>query len=220
MPAAMRENLKKVDAVHRKRLLLCIERMLGERTLEHKDESYIKESLAFLKSPSVDCDVSFQNPAFQHRVYKCEKKLEDCEVVDQLHNKTDEGFIPYLPHVGQVATSALPQPMIVTKTQPAQEEDTTSVEKLQLLMQEKKEIHERELQLEQAKKKGLLNEIVELTGALKESTLGISRTVKDQTQVCLYAYRFAFPLVIRVTMLCPLHHAVEARPHEALCRAE
>lgn len=186
MPSATRtpHDEKKVDAVHRKRLLASIERMLDERTLKHQDESFVKESLEFLKTQAVDPDdVSLLSPAFQHRVYNCEKKLENYRSLDQHTSKLDDRNTSYLPEVGTVTSSAMPQPIAAAKARPTQEEDTISVEKLQLLMQEKKEIHERELQLEQAKKKGLLGEIVELTGALKESTLGISRTVKDQTQV-------------------------------------
>eukprot|EP00981_Chlorochromonas_danica_P009692 scaffold2799_cov159-Ochromonas_danica.AAC.9 len=76
--------------------------------------------------------------------------------------------------------SPKPKPFISQATTPSEAEETTSAERIQVLLQARKDMYEQELEQEYGRKKELLEDLVGITGALKESTLGIHQTVRKQ----------------------------------------
>lgn len=121
----------------------------------------------------------------QQQLSECNRKLAEFKGPDKAVRADRDRVLQSAP----VASPALAAPSAAADDM----DDETSADKIQSLLQAQRDMHEKELQREHAKKAVLLEDLVQLTDALKESTLGISHSVKDQNvqldEIQLFALR-------------------------------
>jgi len=94
--------------------------------------------------------------------------------------------------IAPVNVGTINKATVIENVEDKEVDDKVSGEKIQKLLQQQKDIHSKELAEEQRTKNALLQELTDLTGILKNSTLDINRSVLFQNQQLTDIQKFAF----------------------------
>eukprot|EP01040_Poterioochromonas_malhamensis_P014881 gene14881-16560_t len=108
------------------------------------------------------------------------------------HFNTEEEVERREIHIALANVGTINKATIIENVEDKEVDDKVSGEKIQKLLQQQKDIHSKELAEEQRTKNALLQELTDLTGILKNSTLDINRSVLFQNQQLTDIQKFAF----------------------------
>jgi hypothetical protein len=175
----MSSKIESINELQARRVLAMGEKFLCSLNFDHSSDNLAAKNLVHLDlfSESIHylLNSEYSNENVRQRLREMNDRIgsEKSKIIQRQKSSTVK--IEDITFATQITSEENPASL--------KEQDNQSAEKIQQLMLEQKEIHQKELVEEKRRKDELLTDLMTMTGVLKQTTLTIHQSVRNQNIV-------------------------------------